>query len=618
MKLLYQTLLTSLLWVSLFVSTAQADCCNAGFSSFHLPQSNGLNAFQFVMDDSTAADIQSIQWGFGDGTYSNSANPRHLYNYTGTYAVTLTVFKQMVDGVQKSCSETRNLLVDGTCSNFIYHQLNRTVTFVQTAAFDIDSTSAWAQSRTFLWTFGDGQTSTELNPVHTYAQEGSYTACLYQYRNDSAFVDSCYTCKSFFIEDTLAPIICNAAFSYSLTDSLISLQGNSPTGSSYWWVVGDTTLIGYGNNVQFGLPSHPFTVCHRQYTDSIPGSDNTYCTECAYIYPPVDTIPVCNAGFALSIADSIIYLQRNAALGVSQWWIEGDTSLSWYGNNVHFVMPSEPFNICHRQYMDSIVGPGSAYCTECVVIRPPVDTISSSCNADFDYSLLSDSAVAVNAVDSARISYWFYTINGLNASESYYGSNAIIPVPANGELAICHYKFSDMDSCFVCKTVRQDVDTIPVACNSDFDYTVIGNTIFTYTDSADYFGNSWNFSNEATAYDTLAMSHVFNSPGVKRICQSRISSTYADTCKTCKDILIEAAEISIHPNPAVHNINIRSKDGVLSSIEIYDINGMQVKNITALDSNKYIVNVSDLVNGIYYVSTVLVDGRVNKTKIIVQ
>ena len=40
------------------------------------------------------------------------------------------------------------------------------------------STDPEGQPLTYLWTFGDNTTSTQANPVHTYAQAGMYTARL--------------------------------------------------------------------------------------------------------------------------------------------------------------------------------------------------------------------------------------------------------------------------------------------------------------------------------------------------------------------------------------------------------------------------------------------------------
>jgi PKD repeat protein len=545
MKRLYQTLLTILLVFFIFANTVHADCCNAGFSSFHLPQSSGLNAFQFEMNDSSATDIQYVEWAFGDGTYSNLTNPIHLYNYSGTYSVILTVFKQMVGGVQKSCTETHELSVESTCSNFIYNKTNRTVAFIQTAAFNIDSTSSWIQSRTFLWTFDDGQTSNELNPIHTYAQVGSYTACLYQFRKDSAFVDSCYTCQSFLIQDTIPVATCNAAFSYEVDGSNVYVHSLDSLNTYYWSVLGDSSR-NYAENAQYNIPSNSgITICHRQYGNTLLDSISNYCEECKTIY--------------------------------------------------------------------SI----------------PKDTTYVKCHSDFTYTL-GDSSVNLHPMDIAYTSRWWMNVNDVDQGMRYSGTDTTIFLPASGKITVCHLQYNDSlssansDSCIVCKVIRLAQDSVVVTkpiCHSDFDYTIFGNTVTVFSVGADsIIGNRqiWKFSDTENVYDTLLANHTYTSPGAKRICLTTFTHGYIDTCQTCKDILIEAADISIYPNPAVHNINVQSKDGTIASIEIYNINGIKVKNIFGLNVDKYTIEVPDLASGIYNVSTVLTDGRTKKVKVIVQ
>ncbi|MGN6648154.1 MAG: PKD domain-containing protein [Cytophaga sp.] len=537
MKLFYQTLLTLIMGIFFLIGTAQADCCNAGFSSTRLGQYAGLYTFQFEMNDSVGSDIQFVQWGFGDGLYSTDTNPVHSYNYTGEYAVTLTVFKKMINGIQQSCSETRMIRVDGNCSNFIYFQSNKNVSFIQTAAFDIDSASAWAAARTFLWTFGDGQTSNEQNPVHSYNREGTYTTCLYQFRNDSAFADSCYVCKTFVVQDTSRPVVCNADFFYQQTDSLVSVHASDTLHASYWWVSDDTSKQ-YGNNAVFPVTSNDsLVICHRTYADDYDSTQ--YCEDCKIFYN-----------------------------------------------------------------------------------RIPVDTIPAICNAEFSY-IVNGSAVELYAVDTAAYSYWSLRING-NGQFIYHGSNVVAYVPADADVDVCHYQYRSgaNDSCFVCKTIAGSMDTTKV-CSSEFNYSVSGNTVSFIPDSLSYNSiHHWNFGDGSFSNDSLLVNHTFDTPGIKRICHTTFNRNYSmqviDSCTTCKDIQIEAAEVSVHPNPAVQHVNFKSKDGVFASIVIYNVNGLEMKNITDIHSNKYQVSVSDLPKGMYYASIVLTDGRVNRSTIVVQ
>ncbi|HSY62232.1 MAG TPA: PKD domain-containing protein, partial [Cytophaga sp.] len=110
MKLFCKLLLTFFLTACMLSENTQAACCNAGFSNTKIP-STAKNWFRFAMHDSAAADIQSVQWSFGDSTYSNERTLSHAYYNTGNYSVTLTVIKKTENNVQRSCTKTRIISV---------------------------------------------------------------------------------------------------------------------------------------------------------------------------------------------------------------------------------------------------------------------------------------------------------------------------------------------------------------------------------------------------------------------------------------------------------------------------------------------------------------------------
>lgn len=535
MKRFYQILLTIFFATLILTVTAQTNCCNSGFTQHELPQTIGSKWYVFEMDDSSAADIVSVQWSFGDGYYSNDKTPAHFYAYTGNYSVTLTVYKQLVNGIQKSCSETHVLSVGNICSGFSYATSGLTVSFTKLAGYYAHADSSSGTAEHVRWSFGDGQISNDLNPTHTYLSAGTYTACLYQqYANDSIPADSCVVCHTIRVQDTADANVCRAGFTYELTDSLVFLHG---------------------------------------YT----------------------------------------------ATGVSAWSFGSDTNVYVYGQHAVLFIPAEgPVTVCHRQYLDSIITPQSVYCTECTLVRAvPVDS-SSQCNADFTYTL-SDSLLTLQPADSTGYASWWYRVNDIHAGSFTGGGSPAIYVPEYGTIDVCHLQYNAAsDSCVVCKLVRGQHDT--TACYSGFQYTVTGNTVSAYVDSVSSGKHVWKFENDTIGKDTLFINYAFSSPGIKRLCHTTYTdyNTYTDTCTTCRDILIEAAEVMIHPNPAVHHVNVKVKDGLLASITVYDIHGILVKSINGLNTNKYVVDVSDVPTGIYYVSTLLLDGRINRSKIIIQ
>ncbi|MCB0631894.1 MAG: PKD domain-containing protein [Saprospiraceae bacterium] len=76
-----------------------------------------------------------------------------------------------------------------------------------TVVFNNTSTGAFG----FVWDFGDGTTSTEVNPTHVYGQEGTYTVQL-----TSIYEPSCISAKSMDVMVTEPEIV--ADFTYDLTE----------------------------------------------------------------------------------------------------------------------------------------------------------------------------------------------------------------------------------------------------------------------------------------------------------------------------------------------------------------------------------------------------------------
>jgi len=121
-----------------------------------------------------SGNISSYQWDFGDGTSSSLQNPAHNYTTPGTYTVTLQVTNSF--GCVKTFTKSQYIRVgSGTQAGFNY-----TVTSLCAAPVTVNftNTSAGTGAMSYQWNFGDGTTSNSLNPVHTYAANGSYTVTL--------------------------------------------------------------------------------------------------------------------------------------------------------------------------------------------------------------------------------------------------------------------------------------------------------------------------------------------------------------------------------------------------------------------------------------------------------
>ncbi len=107
-------------------------------------------------------------WDFGDGNTSTAENPTYAYSTPGTYTVEL-VATNSTFGISDTAIKTNYITIyDSVNADFSYTIQNMTVTFTN------QSTGA----DSYLWDFGDGNTSVDIDPVHVYANPGEYTVKL--------------------------------------------------------------------------------------------------------------------------------------------------------------------------------------------------------------------------------------------------------------------------------------------------------------------------------------------------------------------------------------------------------------------------------------------------------
>src|ERR1035437_5535376 len=110
----------------------------------------------------------SCFWSFGDGNTSNNYCANHTYTITGTYTMTLNA--------SSTCGNynfSKTVVVNSTAkpqANFGFSNWNPCPT--EPVTFNSN------QYVSYFWNFGDGNSSTQPQPVHSYTAVGSYTVSL--------------------------------------------------------------------------------------------------------------------------------------------------------------------------------------------------------------------------------------------------------------------------------------------------------------------------------------------------------------------------------------------------------------------------------------------------------
>ncbi len=150
---------------------------NPSFTAQVSPTQN--NIFVFTNTSTPLNTAASISWDFGDSTFGSGFTATHSYTNSGTYLVCMHI------AISNTCIRDTciTVTVTGTnpppcnlVANFTWQASPNTAN--ANVVHFINTTNSATAIDSLTWTFGDGTTSHDLNPVHTFANAGTYTVCL--------------------------------------------------------------------------------------------------------------------------------------------------------------------------------------------------------------------------------------------------------------------------------------------------------------------------------------------------------------------------------------------------------------------------------------------------------
>ena len=183
-------------------------------------------------------------WDFGDGspiiTATNNGPQMHTYTAAGSYNATLKV--ETTSGCQSFVFTKQITIYSNPLASF---NLNGNICLPQGAASFVNAstmTDGTGPLLTYLWNFGDGNTSTVTNPVHNYTTGGPFTVTLTATSNNGCKDDTVRTIATIYAQPQAAfnapPEVCLGS-PVNFTDQ--STAPNS-TVTQWSWNFGDGTL----------------------------------------------------------------------------------------------------------------------------------------------------------------------------------------------------------------------------------------------------------------------------------------------------------------------------------------------------------------------------------------
>jgi gliding motility-associated-like protein len=191
--------------------------------------------------DNSSGNVDQWQWFFSDKGSSTEQNPKYVFDGFGTFSATLVVWSN-------TCPDTITIkdivTVKPPLSGFT---VSNTCSDKYTKTF----TDASTQATSWHYDFGDGTTSTERNPTHTYSKPGTYK--VWQKVTNGSCSHSIWTMVQVVDEKALfspsKQVLCRGEVLTLTTPSI------KPANIARWqWSFGDGTTLANASTV-----SHTYT-----------------------------------------------------------------------------------------------------------------------------------------------------------------------------------------------------------------------------------------------------------------------------------------------------------------------------------------------------------------------
>lgn len=376
---------------------------------------NSLRVIFINLSQPNAASTAiSYKWSFGDGSTSADISPAHVYNTPGQYNVCLTIRYANANCEKTVCA---TVTVPAPCNFQPYFSWAADAANPLTVKFT-NQTSLTSAAAKVKWSFGDGASSTEANPTHTYQKAGAYKVCIVVELSPTCIREYC---KEIVLQN------CNIPTDFTwVMDSVLTLRGVkfSPLPSvltivplNVKWSFGDgTSSTEYSPFHQYQQPG-TYKVCLR--IEYFAGCVKEVCKEV--------TIPVpvnCEALSKFSMErissepNSFIFKADISNTTLKYTWTFGDGTGAVGPYAKHKYERAGRYNVCLTVYRGDNCA--STTCREIVVgpLNCDVTTVK------FEYQRLNTvgNTIKLKAISSQPLLSQTWTI---------YKSNGTVPVIIN-------------------------------------------------------------------------------------------------------------------------------------------------------------------------------------------
>jgi len=495
--------------------------------------------FEFENESTVTDGELTYFWVFDDGFTSTDENPTHSYLGGGDYEVSLTVTHE------SGCTDTYMEMVS---FYFPIAQFTHDVACVGTETCFYDESIPNSDSiSTWIWNFGNGNSSSSQNPCIVYTSPGDYIVTLVVVNSDGCFSEpAIVTLNIDYPPD--AEFIANPAC-FMDTTSFINITDTHDIEIASWsWDFGDLAS-GINNTSNLFEPTHLFTT--EGPFDVILDVENINGCVSSFVETiMVDSLPDAEFSMPDTVAVGVEFTITDLTIAygspiLTRFWDFGDGQTAINPNPViHTYDNPGTYEVC--LYVTNFSGCSDSICYTITISELPF--------ADFTYD--SDITLITNFFDDSNpdttIVGWFWdfgdltvtsdTVSGtptptytypeegyynvfLEVTDSYGGKSDTIKTIYVGNALVADYYH--LDVCFGDTTVFYDISYSPLSLDinsyywnfddgSDTTYTIQSDSIIHYYDTAGVYNVAFaisGFLGEIPITDTMTYEvTVFHQP----------------------------------------------------------------------------------------------------------
>ena len=277
----------------------------------------------------------SYSWNFGDGATSTLQNPSHTYTSTGNFTVTLVTTN--ANGCSDSLVKSNHILIANPVATIANVPDSGCIPFTKTFNASLNISDPISS---YVWNFGDGNTSANASPTHTYTTQGNYNISVIVV-TASGCTDTA-TIAGGVVANSKPTVNFNASPTNTCAKNPITFTNQSVNGNRWLWEFGDSTRSTLQNPVHQYLDTGYFDVKLKVWNGGC--MDSLLITDYIHINPPIARFRInidCKKPFERTFVDQ--------SIGAEEWyWDFGDGNTSSVRNPTHTYAAAGQYTVTLR------------------------------------------------------------------------------------------------------------------------------------------------------------------------------------------------------------------------------------------------------------------------------